>query len=142
MQMTDPCCSRLERGASPFTIIVLGWHDGPTSGLARCKACEQAFHFEMLAWDDEQTGRLYAFVKILSERYARLIAIHDEPAEDGIAKSDRMALATRDALAGTFGRTLYVVAEDLERDIRGSRQPDFTAWKEFIEVDAGRRCRE
>jgi hypothetical protein len=131
--MTQPCCSRLQRGASPFIVLALGWHDGPTTGLARCADCGQTYHFEMLDWDDEQSTRVYAFAKIERDAYARLIAMHDEIVTDGVAKANRMALATRDALAGTFGRSLYVIADDLGREIIACRELDFAGWKKLMD---------
>lgn len=131
--MTDQCCSRLVRGPSPFVILALGWYDGPISGLARCKVCDQAFHFEMLAWDDEQAVRVYAFARINSEQYLRIVALQEESSDDGVSKANQMTLATRDALAGSFGRTLYVVAQDLGAEILSSRELDFAGWQEIIE---------
>jgi hypothetical protein len=39
-----------------------------------------------------------------------------------------------DALAGSLTRTMYVMAEDLEREIIASREPDFVGWKAFLET--------
>src|SRR5687768_7982726 len=66
MQDTAVCCKELTPGAEwPFhRTLVLGWYDGPTSGVVQCGACGAEYTFVMLDWDlhcdDAEDPRIFS----------------------------------------------------------------------------------
>lgn len=130
-----PCRGMHERTRSPFEIVQLGWYDGITSGLAKCRECGQTFYFDMLGWDEEQWLRIYAFAAIAAESYEHVSRVDREgpsTAAGALAGADAVMLAVRDAVAGAFGRTMFVLAQDLEKEVLASRPVDFAALKDFV----------
>jgi len=130
----EVCCKNLGRGDSPFEIIMLGWQDGLTSGMARCRACGTTYHFEMVAWDQEQEVRIYGFREVSQASYDAVVALHLAPSvtENPLERSDALALKARDALATGFERIFYAAATNLAKEVIAARRVGFTAWKELL----------
>lgn len=67
------CCLELyKKGGfkSPFTkIIIFGYYDGPTAGIAYCNNCAIFYRFEMIGWDDYQAVRIYMLLPLESNDY-------------------------------------------------------------------------
>ena len=130
------CCKRLRSGdASPFEILMLGWQDGLTGGMAHCVSCGATYHFEMVSWDADQEVRVYGFREVSRPSYDEIMALHSLPlpaARDAWERGAAIVLKTRDALATSFERTLYVAATDLAKKIIAARQVDFALWKEVL----------
>jgi hypothetical protein len=133
---SDPiCCQRLSKGPSPFEVSMLGWYDGVTSGVAKCRACGRTYHFEMLAWDDEQEMRVYAFKEVTKATYDAIVLLLDAPPptpERAAEFGDVVALRVRDALITNPERNLLVLAANLATFIESARVADFAQWKELI----------
>jgi len=132
---SDACCTRLDPGCeSPFDIVMLGWYDGRTSGLARCRACGTAYHFEMVAWDEEHELRVYGLTEVTGEAFEKVASANAQPvvAERFQERSDALTLLARDALATNVERSLYIIAGDLAKRILGSRRMDFATWTSVI----------
>jgi hypothetical protein len=133
----DICCRKMDRGGpSPFEIVMLGWQDGLTSGMARCRSCGSTYHFEMVAWDAEQEVRIYGFRDVSQASYDAIATLNANPVAPERAKerSDALTLRTRDALATSFERTLFVAAVDLTEVLLTARKIDFPTWKELLRV--------
>lgn len=65
MSENGVCCQTLRtRAGSPFEVAMLGWYDGVTSAMARCRACGRHYHVEMVAWDGEHEVRVYGFREV------------------------------------------------------------------------------
>lgn len=62
------CCKTLESIGpmpSPFVrLLVTGYYDGPTTGIAECGACGRTYAFRMLAWDDAQDVRIVSLAPL------------------------------------------------------------------------------
>lgn len=66
--------SSLTGAPSPFgRIVALGHYDGPTSGVAECRDCPEAYRFEMLAWDAGQDLRVYSLAPLPPDSATELI---------------------------------------------------------------------
>lgn len=63
MALVTPCCLQTipaKEGPHPFSrMVVLGFYDGPTSGLIQCQKCSAEFYFDMLNWDDDHEVRVF-----------------------------------------------------------------------------------
>jgi hypothetical protein len=138
MIRNDACCQTIEGHCpSPFEISTLGWHDGLTSGMARCRECARCYHVEMVAWDHEQEVRVYGFREISRASYDTFMAVQASGVpspQQAIDRSDELALRERDALATGFERTLYVAAVDLMKEILGSRRVPFSLWASLLDM--------
>ena len=135
MSPGDPCCQRLEPGeSSPFDIVALGYYDGATSGVAQCRACQRAYHFELLHWDDEQAVRVYGLLEIPEAAYHAIKRLQASPVAEGDAliRGNELMLAVRDATAGSFERDLIVATEDLAREILSARRLTFNDWAAIL----------
>jgi len=138
-------CNHIEIGRDPpLETMGLGWRDGPTSGLALCKLCNEAFYFEMIAEEAASEGdtRIYGLRAISSSSYTRLAALNAQEAtsdEDAVTKANLLALAARDALAGGAQMDLYVAAADLSAEILGVAYVDFLRWSEILSLPPGQR---
>lgn len=67
MRDSPICCQNLKdvrNVDSPFKIETIGYYDGPTSGIAQCKACSAEYRFMMVDWDGLQDVRIYAFAPL------------------------------------------------------------------------------
>jgi hypothetical protein len=129
------CCRDLHSGdESPFEILMLGWQDGLTSGMARCRSCGTTFHFEMVAWDGEQEIRIYGFREVSRASYDAVASLHAGPPADTHSRerADALTLKVRDALATSFERMLYVAAKALAQKIVAARWIEFALWKEML----------
>src|SRR5579884_2430380 len=76
-QRAGLCCrelSSLSGSRSPFAkMVVLGFYDGPTSGVAECTHCDSVYVFDTLAWDDAQDMRIYALSSLPREAMDELV---------------------------------------------------------------------
>lgn len=136
MSMISACCQMLEgRSPSPFEISMLGWHDGLTSGMARCRTCGATYHIEMLVWDDDHEMRIYGFKEVSRQSYDAFIALQTLPAplpHQSQERSDALTLRVRDALATGLHRILYIAAVDLTAEIRAVRKVTFQVWASLL----------
>ena len=139
MSTISVCCQML-RGCSPspFEIAMLGWHDGITSGMARCRTCGATYHVEMLAWDDNQEMRVYGFKEVSRQSYDAFMSLQTLPAplpQQLQERSDALTLRVRDALATAFECTLCVAAMDLSTEIRAARKMTFPIWASLFDLE-------
>lgn len=114
---------------------MLGWYDGVTSAMARCRRCVRHYHVEMVAWDDEHEVRVYGFREVSRESYERVIeaqALAASHAEEIRERADVIALCVRDALATSFERILYVAAIDLAIEVIAAQLFAFPAWAALL----------
>lgn len=70
------CCQRLSSGtASPFDRIVsLGYYDGTTHGLARCRSCGKSYSYVLQAWDLEQDTRVYSMAEVSAATFDAFVS--------------------------------------------------------------------
>ena len=130
------CCQRLTQGGtSPFEVAILGWHDGLMSGMAKCRGCGRTYHFDLLAWDEEQEARLYGFKEVSVASYDAvtllLAKVPPSPARAG-EFADLVTLRVRDAVATGMERKLLVLATDLKTFIQAAGMVEFAGWKTLL----------
>jgi hypothetical protein len=131
------CCKRLQPGdLSPFEITQLGWHDGLTAGMARCRNCGSTYHFKLVAWnvanEPEHEVRVYGFRLVTNDTYNDVVRVVGPPGQRFEAVP--LLLALRDSLATNFECTLYVAAADLTKVIAGAKHVDFAFWSSILRV--------
>jgi hypothetical protein len=113
---------------------MLGWYDGLTSGMARCRTCGRTYHVEMVAWDHENRIRVFGLREVsrfsyeIIERLNAVSVTGNQVSEHANA----IALLVRDALATSFERTLFVVSEDLCTTILAAKVISFSEWVPII----------
>ena len=77
MKTDEICCRKIielkEQGSPWREIIALGYYDGPTSGLAKCRLCSSVYKFDLLTWDDRQDVRIYAFSPLPASAFQQAI---------------------------------------------------------------------
>lgn len=69
------CLDSYKKGdsKSPFTkIIIFGYYDGSTAGIAQCKNCATSYRFEMIAWDEYQDVRIYILLPLEANDYIHI----------------------------------------------------------------------
>lgn len=55
----------LVEGDSPFSrMLVLGYYDGPTSGVVESAVSRRVYRFDMLDWDDEHRVRVFRLAEL------------------------------------------------------------------------------
>jgi hypothetical protein len=135
-EMSDAtCCQHLrDAGPSPFEVVMLGWHDGITSGMARCRVCGRTYHFDLVAWDADQEVRVYAFKAVSSASYDAVARLQARPTEanDAMSRGDEITLRVRDALATAFERKLLVAATDVAKYVLSARSVGFEDWSAML----------
>jgi hypothetical protein len=136
----DTVCCRMPASnvASPFEVAMFGWHDGVTSGMARCRSCGQAYWFATVSEDGEGI-RVYGFREIGLDSYQAYLRVHtlSVPGPGDVhARSDALALLVRDALSTNEECTLYVAAIDLTEKIIASRRVSFSFWASLLQLGA------
>jgi hypothetical protein len=136
-------CEHLEAASADYSplnrMLVAGYYDGATEGLAECRTCGQTYAFRKLAWDDEQDIRIFA----LSNVNHRFDDICDSLLSIGEADRDIVVIpplqpAEQSALDLLLGvRAEYVLASlDLRKGIIAKKpwsgedgeQRDWFAW--------------
>jgi hypothetical protein len=79
------CCRELEKGnvGSPFAkCIVVDYYDGATDGICSCAICKSSFRFRVIAWDEGQNIRVFAFYRAKTgvfERVEELLSNNQQP---------------------------------------------------------------
>ena len=131
-----PCCRQLIAGPSPFDIVVLGYYDGATSGVAKCRGCRRAYAFSLLGWDDERDVRVFGLSTIGDDAFDGIRRINNAPATptEARVRSNELTVAVRDATAGSFGIDLVVASMDLENVIVAARAVNFTDWAALLRI--------
>ena len=128
MKEDAPCCQAIRsRAASPFQIVQLGYYDGTTEGLARCKVCGRAYAFDVIVQSDEG-ARLYGFARITVAHYeAMAAATEGAPAslEDAQSWVEKLALLEARVPRQQAERDLLVLADRIEEEVIASRKVDF-----------------
>ena len=130
MTTEQTCCQSLAAGGqSPFVITELGGYDGFTSGLARCSACGRAYHFELVASDEERGERAYGFkeVAVVDHHAITALVAQTPPADDAV-----VMLRVRDALSRSLERNLFVLAAGLDTKIRAIETLDVERWRSIL----------
>jgi hypothetical protein len=71
------CCQdpvTLANTTSPFSrIFVLGFYDGPTSGVLQCATCLAEYKFDMLDWSDDQETRVFRLASLRAGSLAQCV---------------------------------------------------------------------
>jgi len=114
---------------------MLGWQDGLTSGMARCRECGRTYHFDLVAWDEDQDWRLYGFKEVTAASYQAVVTLltAGSPAPERAREHiDLVTLRVRDALATSHERKLLVLARDLEKSIESARMVEFEEWTRLM----------
>lgn len=128
----NACCKRLTRDEpSPFELVQLGWWDGLTSGMARCRACSATYYFDMISWAFEHEVRIYGFREISRAGYDSVeeLCAGPAPSADQRQQHDAALLRrVRDALATNYETSLYVASANLAERIVSARTISFDAW--------------
>jgi hypothetical protein len=88
----------------------------------------------MVAWDDEHNVRIYGLQEISKDSYDAIVALNAQPVAESQfqARADALTLRTRDALATSFERLLFIVSSDLEKSVLAARRIDFALWTEVL----------
>src|SRR5947207_710814 len=47
-------------------MLVLGFYDGPTSGLLQCSTCSAIYAFDMLDWSEDHRARVFRLAALPS----------------------------------------------------------------------------
>jgi hypothetical protein len=138
MTKESTCCQGLAQGGpSPFDITMLGWYDGLTSGMAKCRGCGRTYHFDLLTWDEEHEARLYGFKEVSATSHdavALLLASAPSSPERAVELGDLVTLRVRDALSTSMERKLLIVATDLTAFVQSAQTVDFPRWKSLLAV--------
>jgi transglutaminase-like putative cysteine protease len=114
---------------------MIGWYDGLTAGMARCRTCDRVYHFEMVAWDFEHNLRIYGFKEISRQSYDAFLQVFIQPATSpasASARGDALTLRVQQALATNPERELYIAASDLTESISGVRRITFADWSALL----------
>ncbi len=139
----ESCCRRLgPNDPSPFEILQLGWYDGLTSGLARCRACAATYFFQLLEWDGEREARVYGFQEINSTGYesvANLMQRGPQSTEGHPGYDDSVSRAVSAALGSGFEWSLYIASANLSDKIIAARKLTFDEWMAILGLSAYRR---
>ena len=162
------CCSELHlhpASQSPFhRVLVVDYYDGPIAGLAECGVCLSEFKYQMLAWDDQQSLRIYSFAPLPRRIFAAAVSILEEsgpprwpvwvpPAGRSNTKRKEVYGKLRGIIRKAFRETYVLAAHDLSetilaakllesRGLRGVRKkanwsdPDwFGFWVSYLGMD-------
>lgn len=114
---------------------MLGWYDGLTSGVARCRGCDRTYHFELMSHDTSDEMRLFGFKEVSHSAYDAIVALlatQPASAQQGRELGDQVILRVRDALATSLERNLFVASTDLGSLIQSARILDFERWKSIL----------
>jgi hypothetical protein len=83
MEMNDTrmCCQNLAENVTfptPFSrMIVLGFYDGPTSGLVQCGSCSASYYFDMLDWDEDHEVRIFRLAALRERSFQNCVQIYE-----------------------------------------------------------------
>jgi hypothetical protein len=128
------CCQQLDGASdSPFELLTLGFYDGPTAGLVRCRVCALAYHFEMLTWDRHREVRIYGLTPIHEVDFMRVGKLIEQ-AGTGANADRELLVGVRDALASGLVRELIVAAEDLSLRVLSVTRMDYSRWAEVLRL--------
>lgn len=132
------CCQTLVPGDSPFEVGMLGYYDGLTSGVARCRACGQHYYVDLLATDvGEHFTRLHLLREITEDDGERLFAcLRASGAAD--AQRRELALQVWYALCSAEGAAwhplLHVATDDLSKSVLAARRIGRETWMELLGI--------
>lgn len=63
----------------PFRrVVILGYYDGPTDGIAQCDCCGSWFRFDLLDWDPNAEDEVVSLSRLTTEAAERLLAVYPE----------------------------------------------------------------
>ena len=83
MDKAVPCCQKptaLTNAPSPFSkLLVLGFYDGPTSGVLQCGTCSTVYKFDMLDWDDAHEVRIFRLASLPADSLDQCVQALAEP---------------------------------------------------------------
>jgi hypothetical protein len=83
MDQAKPCCQNpasLRNAPSPFAKrVVLGFYDGPTSGILQCKECAAVYQFDMLDWDQDHDVRIFRLAALPADSLAQGVKALAQP---------------------------------------------------------------
>ena len=132
-EVARPCCQAI-RGPtlSPFEIIQLGYYDGVTEGLARCRVCATTYAFDTTCGSDVR--RVYGLARISEAHYlAVAAALERPPSLDGMQEWLRdVALLDASVPSHKGERDLFVIADNLEVEIILARKVLLAELVEFL----------
>lgn len=133
MTMSATCYHKtagLRNQKSPFQqVIAFGYYDGPTAGVAQCAACEQAYKYDLLAWDENQDVRVYSFAPLPAQSFQQIVkacSVLGEPRWpvwvpkweiEQKETEEKVESEVEQALAGAGQVEIILAAEDLVGDI-------------------------
>ena len=133
------CCDHWQQKRdfpSPIAqMIIVEWYDGPVAGAAICGECNAEVAFKMVAWDENQTMRVYTLADLPKgqfEKLANVFAVAGPPTwpvwwPAHFPSGEERDVAWRQAqalLATAKVATCVVAAERLEtRILRASPAP-------------------
>lgn len=71
------CCQNLRAPGSPSPfdkVVSLGYYDGTTHGLARCRSCATCYSYALQAWDGDQETRVYSMGQVPPRDFENLVS--------------------------------------------------------------------
>ena len=129
---------------SPFNkIIIFGYYDGATSGVAQCGNCSIAYRFEIVAWDSNQENRIYSLAAIDSETFNSIVRIMSKLGtpqwpcwiprwEFGSDEEEKHTRYSLDLLLQRASRANLVIATDhIEKEILLCREIEADAFDQL-----------
>lgn len=135
------CCQSISRVTpTPFEIIQMGWYDGITEGLAKCRTCGSTYTFDVMVSSDGV--RAYGFARIGESEYEAVATIAETSVPTANALQEwREAIALAAVRSTTYRgeRHLLVVADDLEHEVKLATLVRFSPFLEFLERSADKR---
>jgi hypothetical protein len=84
MLQQNVCCQQ-QQSAGPTAIAkmaVLGYYDGPISGILQCATCSTSYKFDMLDWDDDHDIRVFRLAALPAnalEQLEKIVAGSEKP---------------------------------------------------------------
>src|SRR3954447_1080191 len=87
MTTTPFCCGQAPANGQPpphpfARRVVLGFYDGPTSGLLQCAGCGAEYYFDMLDWDGDHRVRVFRLARLPAgslNRFAAALSHLEKP---------------------------------------------------------------
>lgn len=128
------CCQDISAPTrSPFEIVQLGWHDGITDGLARCKLCGTTYAFDVMCSAGDL--RVYGFARIAEAHFRAVSSAlrRPPPPVEKLQEWLRVVAEVESIVPrAASNRDLLVLARNLEDEVQLARRVSFAAVRAFL----------
>jgi hypothetical protein len=129
------CCQDVSAPTkSPFEIVQLGWNDGISDGLARCKLCGTTYAFDVVCAEGDL--RVYGFARIAEAHYRAVASAlrRPPPPVEKLQEWLRVVAEVESIVPrAASNRDLFVLARHLEDEVLLARRVRFAAVRAFLE---------